>query len=235
MSNRHDALMISEARSLRFLFRGQLFHLTAAVILTAIAWALAAPVLTEGSWLGISEAGWFWVAVGLTILHQFYVWIVFRGQLGWGLFTRLFGKYDLTVHSILFSPMLIARPFVVIAAGMASPLTLALPRWVQLAMGLALLVPALYTGWSVKQYFGFKRAVGGDHFRRRYREMPLVTEGAFSWTPNAMYTFAFFGLWSIALLLGSHLALVIALFQHVFVWAHYFGTEQPNMELIYGK
>jgi protein-S-isoprenylcysteine O-methyltransferase Ste14 len=235
MSNRHDALTISEARSLRFLFCGQFLHLTAAVILTAIAWALAAPVLTEGSWLGISDVGWFWAAVGLTILHQFYVWVVFRGQLGWGLFTRLFGRYDLTVHSILFSPMLIARPLVVIAAGLANPLTLALPRWVQLAIGLALLVPPLYTGWSVKQYFGFKRAVGGDHFRRRYREMPLVTEGAFSWTPNAMYTFAFFGLWSIALLLGSHLALVIALFQHAFIWAHHFGTEQPDMELIYGE
>lgn len=234
MSDRRDDLSIPEARSLRFLFRGQFLHAMAAVVLSVVAWALAAPGITGGSWLGVGDVGWFWAAVGLSILHQFYAWVAFRGQLGWRLFTRLFGRYDLTVHSLLFSPMLIARPLVVVAAGLASPLTLALPRWIELALGVALLVPALYTGWSVKRYFGFPRAVGGDHFRRRYREMPLVTGGAFGWTPNAMYTFAFVGLWGIALLSGSHLALVVALFQHAFVWAHYLGTERPDMELIYG-
>ena len=46
------------------------------------------------------------------------------------------------------------------------------------------------------------------------------------------HRFAFLGLWSIAFFLGSHMALVAALFQHAFVWGHYLGTEQPDMELI---
>lgn len=130
--------------------------------------------------------------------------------------------------------MLVARPLVVLGAGLADPATLALPQWIGLAFGLVLLVPGLYTGWSVAQYFGLKRALGEDHFRREFREMSLVEDGAFRWSPNAMYTFAFLGLWSIAFVLGSHVALVAALFQHAFVWAHYLGTEHPDMQLIYG-
>ncbi|WP_254766649.1 methyltransferase [Salinilacihabitans rarus] len=229
-----DAPTIPAARSARFLFRGQLLHAAAAVVLATVAWALAVPGFTGGSWLGLTAAGWFRATVGLCVLHQCYGWLAFRGQLGWGLFTRLFGRHDLTVHAALFTPLLLARPVVVLGAGLASPLTLALPRWAELGLGLALLVPAAYTGWSVRRYFGFERALGGDHFRERYRKLPLVEDGAFRWTPNAMYAFAFLGLWSLALLLGSHVALVCALFQHAFVWAHYVGTERPDFELVYG-
>ena len=230
-----DAPTIPGARSLRFLLRGQLLHAGSAVVLGAVAWALAAPALDGGSWFDVTDAAWFWANVGIGVVHQLYTWLAFRGQLGWRVFTRWFGRYDLTVHAALFMPMLIARPVVVLAAGLADPSTLALPRGVELALGVGLLLPALYTGWSVARYFGIERALGGDHFRREYREMPLVEEGAFRWTPNAMYTFAFLGLWSVAFLLGSHVALVAALFQHAFVWAHHLGTEQPDMALVDGE
>ena len=233
MADAHEAPTIPAARSLSFLFRGQLLHASAAVVLAAVAWSLAAPGFDDGSWLGVTGSRWFWVNVGVCVAHQFYTWLAFRGQLGWGVFTRAAGRYDLAVHGLVFVPLLLARPVVVVAVGLADPLTLALPRWLQLALGVGLLVPSLYTGWSVGRYFGLRRALGGDHFSFRYRT-PLVNEGAFRWTPNAMYTFAFLGLWAIAFLLGSYLALVAALFQHAFVWAHYLGTEQPDMELIYG-
>lgn len=234
MTNTHDTIVVSEARSLRFLFRGQLLHALAAILLASTAWALAAPSFGGGTWLGITDTGWFWATVGLCVVHQVYVWLVFRGQLGWGILTRWFGRFDLAVHAVLFIPMLVARPLLILGAGLADPTTLVLPRWVELTFGFLLLVPAVYTGWSVAQYFGIERALGGNHFRRGLREKSLVEEGAFRWTPNAMYTFAFLGLWGIAFFLGSHVALVAALFQHAFVWAHYLGTEQPDMELIYG-
>jgi protein-S-isoprenylcysteine O-methyltransferase Ste14 len=230
-----EAFTLPAARSLRFLFRGQFLHASAAVVLAAVAWALAAPTLGDGSWLGVSDTGWFVANAILVVVHQLYTWLAFRGQLGWGVFTRVFGRFDLAAHAVMFAPLLVARPAAVVAVGLADPSTLALPRSVGLALGLALLVPALYTMYSVARYFGFERALGGDHFRRRYREMPLVEAGAFRWSPNAMYTFAFLGLWSLALLLGSHAALVAALFQHAFVWAHYLGTERPDMNLLYGR
>lgn len=146
MSDTVDTLTLAEARSLRFLFRGQLLHTLAAIILASVAWALAAPVFGGGRWLGVTDTGWFWATVGLCVVHQLYGWLVFRGQLGWGVFTRWFGPYDLAVHAVLFLPMLVARPVVILAAGLADPTTLALPRWIELTFGFALLVPAVYTG-----------------------------------------------------------------------------------------
>jgi len=96
------------------------------------------------------------------------------------------------------------------------------------------MIPAVYAGYSVGRYFGIDRALGGDHFRQRYREMPMVHEGAFAWSSNAMYAFVFLGLWGIALITGSQAALAAALFQHAYIWVHYYCTEEPDMKLIYG-
>ena len=228
------AATISEARSVRYLLRGQLLHAGAAVFLAATAWALAAPALGDGVWLGVTDVAWFWASIAVAVLHQAYVWISWRGQLGWGVLTRAFGRYDLAIHGAVFGPLMLARPLLVIALGLADPSSLALPRWLQLVLGVGLLVPSLYTLWSVARYFGLRRALGADHFREAYRAGGLVEQGAFAWTPNAMYTFAMLGLWAVAFLLGSQAALVAAIFQHAFVWAHYLGTEQPDIALIYG-
>jgi hypothetical protein len=100
---------------------------------------------------------------------------------------------------------------------------------------MSLLVPALYTLWSVARYFGFARAMGGDHFRRGFRAMPLVRQGAFRYSSNAMYSFAFLALWSIAVLADSRAALAAALFQHAYIWVHMFCTESPDMKVLYGS
>jgi protein-S-isoprenylcysteine O-methyltransferase Ste14 len=106
---------------------------------------------------------------------------------------------------------------------------------VQVGIGLVLLVPAFYTTWSVERYFGVPRALGGDHFRQKYREMPLVKAGAFKYSANAMYSFVFLLFWAIALLAGSRAALAIALFQHAYIWVHMYCTEEPDMQIMYGK
>ena len=64
--------------------------------------------------------------------------------------------------------------------------------------------------------------------------MPMVREDAFAWSSNAMCAFVFLGLWGIALVAGSLAALSAALFQHAYVWVHYYSTEGPDMELSYG-
>jgi protein-S-isoprenylcysteine O-methyltransferase Ste14 len=63
--------------------------------------------------------------------------------------------------------------------------------------------------------------------------MPLVREGAFKYSSNAMYAFAFLLFWAIAFLTGSQAALAVALFQHAYIWVHMYCTEDPDMRVIY--
>lgn len=227
-------IAIPEAQSAKFFFKRQWLHALALLVLTSVSYAFAAPALGDGSWLGVADTTWYWVAISLAAVHQLAAWIVFRAQLGWALLSRLVGKADLAVWGILFIPLLVARPLLLLGLALSDQGSIDLPRLVQVVLAVALLLPAIYALWSVERCFGLERALGGDHFRLKYRKMPLVRQGAFRWSGNAMYAFAFLGLWSIAFLTGSLAALSLALFQHAFVWAHYYCTEEPDMKLVYG-
>lgn len=225
---------VREAGTAAFFFKRQLWHLLALLLLLPVSWSFAAGALEGAAWLGVRDSAWYWLAIGVAVLHQVLVWLGWRGQLGWAVLTRLFGRADLIVWGALFLPLLVGRPLLILCLAMADRGSLALPVSLSLGLGVTLLVPSMYTLWSVARYFGIPRAVGGDHFRSKYRDMPLVTEGAFQWSGNAMYAFGFLGLWSIAFLLGSQAALSVALFQHAYIWVHQFCTEEPDAALIYG-
>ena len=226
---------IPAARSTAYLFKGQAFHLVAILGLFAVAYTFAAPVFTGGTWLGLTVADWFWLNAALVVVHQVIVWLVFRGQLGWRVMTKIFGRADMVVWGLIFMPMLLLRPVTMLGVALADTSTLALPAWIAIVLGLALCVPAVFAMYSVARYFGIPRALGGDHFREHYRRMPLVTGGAYRYTGNAMYGHIFLGLWAIALLTGSQAALAAAFFQHTYIWVHYVATEKPDMDLIYGE
>jgi hypothetical protein len=219
----------------KFLFEGQLQHLMFLACLVPGAMYLAAPALDGSAWLGVSDYRWFYAVLVVAVVHQFVGWFVFRTQLVFSLFSHLFGKYDMIVWGIIFFPLLLLRPILLIALGVADAGSLGSFRSIQVTLGLILLLPALYTGWSVERYFGVPRALGGDHFRQSYRELPLVREGAFKYSSNAMYAFAFLALWAIALLTGSRAALAGALFQHAYIWVHMYCTEAPDMGVIYSR
>lgn len=217
-----------------FLLAGQFQHLLLLVALVLGALYVARPALDGGTWLGVSDRSWFYAAVAVTIVHQVVVAFIFRAQLVYSLMSRLFGRYDLAVWGAIFLPLLILRPLLTLGLALADARSLPAYRGAQIVAGLLLLPPTFYTLWSVGRYFGIGRALGGDHFRQRYRELPMVTEGAYRFSANAMYTFAFLGLWSIALLAGSRAALGVALFQHAYIWVHMYCTEAPDMRVIYG-
>ena len=87
-------------------------------------------------------------------------------------------------------------------------------KTLSIIIAVVLLLPALYLFYSVRTYFGFKRAYGIDHFDASYRNMPFVKQGIFRFTSNAMYTFGFFLLWVPGFLFLSQAALLAALFNH---------------------
>jgi hypothetical protein len=228
-----ETATVLQAKSVGYFFKGQKLHFVIVILLTAVAWEFAAPALGDGQFLGLADRTWFWWGVGLSIIHQVLVWLVFRGQLGWGILTRWFGRHDLTVWGFVFMPLLASRPLMVLGLALADQGSMASPRGLQLFLGIALLLPSMYAMVSVIRYFGIPRALGGDHFRIHYRQMPLVTEGAYQWTPHAMYVLVFLALWAFAFLAGSLAALSLAIFEHAYVWVHYFFTEKPDMDLMY--
>lgn len=217
-----------------FLFEGQFQHLLLLTCLAPGAVYLARPALDGGAWLGIPDTWWFYAVLAVVITHQVIVWFVFRIQLMYAAFTRLFGRFDMVVWGVIFLPFLVLRAVLTLGVAMADPGSLGSPLGLYTLIGLVLLLPAGYALWSVPRYFGLARALGGDHFRERYRSMPFVREGAFKYSSNAMYTFAFLGLWSIGLLAGSRAALAVALFQHAYIWVHMYCTEAPDMRVLYG-
>lgn len=216
------------------LIEGQVQHLGLTVLLTVGALSLLdapadAPVL-----LGLTGAGWARLSIALAILHQVVVAFGFRLQLHRNLLTRLFGTRDMAVWAAIFMPLLVARPITVVMTGWADAVPTTGNRPLEIAAGLLLVATAVWVMHSVIVHFTLVRAFGGDHFRDRFAEMPLVRKGAFAVTDNAMYGLAFLGLWGIALLFGSWNALVVALFQHCYIWVHMYCTEAPDMRWLYG-
>jgi hypothetical protein len=219
----------------RFLFAGQFQHILLLACLVPGAIYVASPALDRSAWLGIADLTWFYASIILAIVHQVVGWFVFRFQLVFSLFSRLFGKYDMLIWGIIFFPLMVLRPVLTLGLGLADSGSLEAFRLIQIIAGIGLLIPAIYTGWSIERYFGVPRALGGDHFRQTYRDMPLVKEGAFKYSSNAMYSFAFLLFWAIALLTGSRAALASALFQHAYIWVHMYCTENLDMDIMYGK
>lgn len=165
MTSHAEQLWYQEARSTRYFFYRQLWHFAALIILIPITYAFAAPVLGEGTWLGIEDRSWFWLAVGFPVLHQIIVWIVFRLQMGWATLTKIFGRADLFIWGLIFLPFLLLRLVSLVGLAKSTQSSLDLPRPVALALAIGLLLAALYTIWSVFRYFGLVRAMVGDHFR----------------------------------------------------------------------
>ena len=215
------------------ILEGQPQHAGLALLLTFGAFSLLHDAPGAGL-LGLSAVTWAKLSILLAVAHQIIVAIVFRLQLHRNWLTDRFGDRDMKIWATVFMPLLIARPITVILVGWADTEPLLYMRTAEILAGAGLVAIAVWAMHSTLVYFTLPRALGGDHFRESFAEMPLVTKGAFAWTANAMYGVVFLGLWGIALLFGSWNALVVALFQHVYIWVHMYCTEKPDMEWIYG-
>jgi len=215
------------------ILEGQPQHVGIAILMTAGAISFLSCADDAPKLLGLTSAQWAATSIGLAVIHQVIVAFVFRLQLHRNLMNRLFGDSAMRVWAAIFMPLLIARPLTVFMAGWADPVAITTYRWAEIGLGLALLAPSVWALYSVIVYFTLPRALGGDHFRDTYVDMPMVNKGAFAFTGNAMYGLAFLGLWAIALLFGSWNALIVALFQQSYIWVHMYCTEAPDMRRIY--
>ncbi len=188
-----------------------------------------------GSLWGIGTPSWLWTAAGVAVLHQVYVWFCWRTELHARLLTRLLGKRAFQVYAFGFALIGVVRTVAVLLLAVSNRDTMPGSLFVLRTLALILLLPSLYLFYSVARYFTFRRALGIDHFEKSSRFAPFVREGIFRFTPNGMYIYGFLLLWAISLWYASLAALGAALFNHIYIFVHYYSTELPDMKRIYGK
>lgn len=192
--------------------------------------------ILEGELWTISTKYWFWLAMLTPIIHQIYVLICWRLELYGHHLSKTIGRYAFPLYKFGFALLILMRPVSLTLLAVSNMNTLMLPPWISLTIAMICFVPSVYLFYSVKKYFGMDRAFGIDHFdSEKYKNEPPVTQGIFKYTSNGMYVYGFLILWIPGLLLLSKAALLLALFNHLYIWVHYYCTEQPDMKVIYGS
>lgn len=204
-------------------------QLTTGVGLGVLAWWVTDP---SGAWLNVPGPAWMAAALLVPIAHQAIVAFGWRTELFDRALTRRFGERALAVFGAVFLPLLALRLLATLGLAIADAGSLWRPGLPSTVVAVALAAPALWTFVSVARHFGIDRALGADHFVPGFNR-PLVRRGVFAVVPNAMYTTGFLALWAVAVAAGSDAALVVAAYQHVFVWCHYLWIERPDMQVIY--
>ncbi len=190
----------------------------------------------DGSLWGLSTQTWFVLGISIPIIHQVYVLLCWRYELYYKRITKAFGPAGFTFYKIGFAILILLRPIIITVIAISNQGTTPLPESLQYGLSVVLFIPAVYLFYSVKRYFGIDRAFGRDHFYPEdYRNQTYIKGGIFKYTSNGMYIYGFFIMWIPALLFESEAALVIALFNHLYIWVHYYCTELPDIREIYAK
>jgi protein-S-isoprenylcysteine O-methyltransferase Ste14 len=218
------------------MFQRQFLHLLSLILLLAAIYTLdQTGGSNQGAYLGLSTPLWFALALAVPIVHQIFVALAWRAELYHHSLSRWWGDKAFAVFTVIFFILFVSRLLFVIPLAIANRHTLGIGMESLYLLSAVLAVPVLYTFYSVLKYFTLKRALGIDHFDPAYRNAPLVRQGMFRYTRNAMYVFGIAILWLPGLLLASKAALLAALFNHLYIWVHYYTVELPDMRSIYGR
>ena len=205
------------------------------VLLVGVYFLATGDVLSGQLW-GIGTQTWLWIAVATPVLHQIVVVFLWRAELHHHKMTELFGDKGFLVYKVIFTILFAGRPVTLILLGISNANTLNLNPTISYLIAIILFIPFAYTMYSVVHYFGMDRAYGDDHFNPdKYRIKTFVKQGMFKYTNNAMYTFGFLGLWVIGFAFLSKAVLLTAAFNHLYIWVHFYFTELPDIEYIYGN
>ncbi len=189
-----------------------------------------------GNLWGIKTQTWLYLTIFFAIVHQTYVLICWRYELFYKGLSNYFKKKAFKIYKIVFTILILLRPILIIILSISNKMTIPIGDNLSYFICLILLIPGIYGQYSVFKYFGINRAFGIDHFKPgKYKNKTFVKKGIFKYTANGMYKFVFLLLWIPGIFFQSKAALIAALFQHIYIWIHYYFTELPDMKFIYGK
>ena len=205
------------------IFRYQIWHLLSFIMLIAAMqfyFIYDSDIMTGGLW-GISTKAWFWIAIIVPFIHQVYVWLIWRVELYYNTFTSRFGvQKAFKIYAAGFSFLFVGRMISIIVLAVSNRGSL-MVNSLYIHIIAALIIPiVIYLFYSVMRYFKLERAYGIDHFKKNYNE-PYVKSGIFRFTNNGMYIYGLMILYLPGLLLKSEATLLVALFNHAYIWVHY--------------
>ena len=218
------------------IFKYQPWHfLILLVLLTGIyLYVDVDPSILNGELFGIETFVWFVAAILSPILHQVYVLVCWRAELHYNSISKTFGDKGFSLFKFGFAILILSRIITIVLLAVSNSGTLGTSTIFYYTLAVVLLLPSAYLFYSVKRYFGMDRAFGLDHFKP-HEVQPFVKKGIFKFTSNGMYTYGFLILYVPGLLAQSKAALLVALFNHIYIWVHYYFTELPDIKFIYKK
>jgi hypothetical protein len=223
--------------SINKIFKHQVWHLMSllVLILAIKSYVSSNDQILSGVFWNVSTTAWLILATAIPVIHQTYVLLIWRFELYQRTFTKRFGvKRAFDLYAGGFSLLFVSRLIAIILLSISNKDTLSLNPIIAYVVAAVITPLVIYLFYSVKTYFTIKRAYGIDHFDKNYNE-PYVKKGIFKYTDNGMYVFGLMVLYLPGLLLLSEAALLVAMFNHIFIWAHYYFTERPDMVEIYGN
>ena len=194
------------------------------------------PSILNGSLFGYSSYTWLIISMLSPIVHQLYVLFCWRSELYYKYLSKNYGKNAFIYYKKIFTVLILSRPIFILLLSISNSNSLYIWPVFYWAIIILLLIPGIYSQYSVAKYFGYDRAFGIDHFEPEiYNKIPLVNDGIFKYTSNGMYVYAFFLIWLPGIIFESQAGILLALFHHLYIWVHYYFTELPDIRYIYGK
>ena len=216
---------------LNFFFKRQIWHIGGTIVLFFIGTQIVDLDNNSSTFLGISALSWFMIAMTIPLVHQVYVWLCWRSELCWKSISNSIGFKG---YLIVFFILIISR-FSAVILCFVDYGSLYKPGWLAWIISIIIFIPGVYTMYSVKQYFGFIRAAGADHFDLKYKNMPFEKRGIFKWSSNAMYMFGLSIPFAFAISTGSESMFIVSVYSYISIWLHYFCTEKEDFKIIYGN
>ena len=214
----------------------QIWHLLILIILLSSLVLIAGNdnSILYGKLWGIDTSFWFLAAIISPIIHQVYVLILWRLELHYKSVSVFFGKNGFKLFKIGFAILMALRLITIIILAVSNAKTLNIDPSVSYLIAGIITIPVIYLFYSVLKYFGMDRAFGIDHFEpEKAKTLAFVKQGIFRYTSNGMYIYGLLILWIPGFIMQSEAALLAALFNHIYIWVHYYFTELPDIEIIY--
>lgn len=220
------------------IFKNQFWHLLSLAILIPVLIVFINKNEVDilyGGLFHVETYIWLIAAILAPIVHQIYVLICWRSELYYQSITKLFGrKRGFRLYKIGFAILILLRLVTIVVLAISNEGTLYISPIISYSLAVLFAIPVIYLFYSVFKYFGMDRAFGIDHFEpEAANNLSMVKEGIFKYTSNGMYVVGFLILWIPGLIFLSKAALLAALFNHIYIWIHYYFTELPDMKYIY--